>query len=328
MLEKMLAWQSSDPGLAGLALKEVPAPEPSSGEVLVAVEFAALNFSDLLMIEDKYQIRPPRPFVPGQEIAGTVVKVPLCSRLRPGQRVVSKVLYGGFAQFAVVREDMAIPVPDGVPLKPAAALPVVYTTAMVALTESTRLRQGATVLIHAAAGGVGLAAVQIAKALKGTVIAAAGSADKRALALRHGADEAIDYRENDWSKTVNSMTGGRGADVVFDPVGGDVTLESLRCLNWGGCLLIVGFASGEIARIPANRLLLKRASAVGVYWNHDRDGQMIADVTAHLVSMMQEGSIAPLVDDRYAFSRLKAALEDLSARRSSGKLVLALGRTS
>jgi NADPH2:quinone reductase len=321
----MLAWHSGDRGLAGLALKELAVPEPSAGEALVAVDFAALNFSDILMIEDKYQVRPPRPFVPGQEIAGTVVKVPPGSRLRPGQPVASKVVFGGFAQFALVRQDMAIPVPHGIPLRLAAALPVVYTTAMVALTETTNLQEGATLLVHAAAGGVGLAALQIAKAMKAKVIAAAGSADKRALARCHGADETIDYRERDWSKTVNSITGGQGADVVFDPVGGEVTLESLRCLGWGGCLLIVGFASGEIAHIPANRLLLKRASAVGVYWSHDRDGRMIAHVTARLIAMMQNGSIKPVVDDQYAFSELPAALGHLSARGSSGKLVLPVG---
>ena len=320
--KRMVAWRSFEPGRTGLAIDEVMTPEPTGSEALVAVEAAALNFSDLLMIDDQYQVRPPRPFVPGQEIAGTVVKAAHGSRLRPGQRIASKVVIGGFAEYAVVRDDMAIQIPDGIPLSSAVALPVVYTTALVGLTKSTKLKPGATILIHAAAGGVGLAAVQIAKAIGATVIAAAGSVDKRALARRHGADETIDYRADGWANAVNRMTGGRGVDVVFDPVGGEVTLESLRCLDWGGCLLIVGFASGEIPRIPANRLLLKRASVVGVYWSHDRDGPMISAVTTRLVAMMQEGSIAPVIGDRYSFAELPVILDDLSERKSSGKLIV------
>jgi NADPH:quinone reductase len=318
----MLAWVSSEPRLGELTIREMATPEPRAGETLVAVEFAALNFSDLLMIEDKYQVRPPRPFSPGQEIAGTVVKVGPGSRIQLGQRVASKVLFGGFAEYALVRDDMAILLPDGLSLKSAAALPIVYTTAMVGLTECTTLKPGMTVLIHAAAGGVGLAAVQIAKAMNAYVIAAAGSDDKRALALRHGADTAIDYRIRGWADTVKTMTEGRGIDIVFDPVGGDVTLESLRCLSWGGCLLIVGFACGEIARIPANRLLLRRGSAIGVYWNHDRDAEMIGAVTSNLISMAQTGSIAPQIDDRYRFVELPAALDALATRRATGKLVV------
>lgn len=324
---KMRAWRSGDLGRAGLSMQEVPTPKPAAGEALIAVEFAALNFSDLLMLEDKYQVRPPRPFSPGQEIAGTVIETARGSRLHAGQRIASTVPWGGFAEFALVRDDTAICLPDSMSLKSAAALPVAYTTAMVGLTENTVLKPGATVLVHAAAGGVGLAAVQIAKALNATVIAAAGSAEKRALARQHGADATIDYTTEGWASRVNELTGGRGADIVFDPVGGNVTLESLRCLARQGCLLIVGFASGEIPRIPANRLLLKRASAVGVYWTHDQDAPMLEAVTERLVAMLQAGSITPLVDDRYTFAELPTALDDLAARKSSGKLVLSLSHT-
>ena len=243
---------------------------------MVKVETAALNFSDLLMIEDRYQVRPPRPFIPGQEIAGTVAALGEGCALTLDQRVAGKVDWGGFAEYAVMRGDMAINIPDRIAADAAVALPVVYTTAMVALTESTQIKLGETVLVLAAAGGIGLAAVEIAHALGARVIAAASGADKGALAREHGADAAIDYRGGGWSKNVNALTDGRGADIIVDPVGGAATKEAMRALAWEGRLLVVGFASGEIPAIPANRLLLNRASAIGVYWNHDRDAVMLS----------------------------------------------------
>ena len=261
----MRAWQSTEPGLGKLELADVSCPRPGKGQALVKVETAALNFSDLLMIEDRYQVRPPRPFIPGQEIAGTVAAFGEGCALTLDQRVAGKVDWGGFAEYAVMRGDMAINIPDRIAADAAVALPIVYTTAMVALTESTQIKLGETVLVLAAAGGIGLAAVEIAHALGARVIAAASGADKGALAREHGADAAIDYRGGGWSKSVNALTDGRGADIIVDPVGGAATKEAMRALAWEGRLLVVGFASGEIPAIPANRLLLNRASAIGVY---------------------------------------------------------------
>jgi NADPH:quinone reductase len=322
--ETMRAWQSLAPGLSGLSTGVQPCPRAGEGQSLIRVEAAGLNFSDLLMIDDRYQVRPPRPFIPGQEVAGTVVATGDRCALRTGQRVAGKVKWGGFAQYAIMRGDMAIAVPEGVSAETAVALPIAYTTAMVALTESTRLKAGEQVLVLAAAGGVGLAAVEIAHAHNARVIAAAGGADKCALARLHGADEAIDYRAEGWSKTVKALTGSRGVDVIVDPVGGEVTQEALRALAWEGRILLVGFASGIIPAIPANRLLLNRAAAIGVYWNHDRDSEMLARVAHKLTALLQSGAIRPHVGDAFSFVQLPEALTALAERRTTGKVILTL----
>jgi NADPH2:quinone reductase len=318
----MRAWLSKEVGLKGLVLESMPRPQTKPGEILVAVEAAALNFSDLLMLEDKYQLRPTRPFVPGQEIAGTVVACGPDSRLKRGDKVASEIRSGGFAEFAAVREDMAIRIDDSVDIAHAAVLSVTYTTALIGLTECTALRPDETVLIHGAAGGVGLAALQIAKSLGARVIATASRERKLDLARRNGADHVIDYTRSGWKDRIDELTNGCGVNVVFDPVGGEVTRESIRCLAWGGRLLIVGFASGQIPDIPANRLLLKRASALGVYWDHVKDAPMMARVNSRLNELLRAGAIAPLIDGRYALENLVSALEQLSGRSSVGKLVL------
>ena len=319
----MRAWQSpAETGIAALRVAETAIPEPGADEVVVAVDAAALNFSDLLIIDGAYQIRPDRPFTPGQEIAGTVSRCGTGSELAPGTRVAGKVLWGGFAEYAVMRSDMAIAVPEGIDSVHAVALPVVYTTALVALVEEAGMNDGDTVLIHAAAGGVGLAAVQIAKAHGARVIAAATGAEKCDLVRAHGADVAIDYGAEDFVAAVAAASDGNGADIILDSVGGEVTLQSLRCLAWGGQILIVGFSSGEIPEIPANRLLLRRAVARGIYWDHDRDADMVARCTRRLIELCLDGRIRPVVDDRYGFDDLPRALEDLRAGRSVGKLVL------
>jgi NADPH:quinone reductase len=322
---EMRAWRSSGDGVDRLALARCPRPTPGPREAVIAVHAAALNFSDLLMLKDKYQVRPPRPFTPGQEVAGVIVTAGEASALRVSQRVASKVPWGGFAEFAVVSDAMAIALPDSVDLAIAAALPVSYVTALVALESCGRLRAGETLLVHAAAGGAGLAAVQLGCALGARVIGAAGSPGKRALAAEHGAHATIDYADHDWVDAVRTLTDGRGPDVIFDPVGGDVTVQSLSCLGWSGRLLIVGFSSGKIPALPVNRLLLKRAATIGVYWSHERDGPMIKATEARLVQMLGEGAIRPHVERRVGLEALPQALADLAARRSSGKLVLSLG---
>jgi NADPH2:quinone reductase len=323
----MKAWISATPGLAGLSTASVSRPVPGPREALARIEAAALNFSDLLMIDDRYQIRPPRPFIPGQEIAGTIVSAGESSELSIGDRIAAKVLWGGFAEFAVVRDDMAIRVPGNMSLEHAAALPVVYVTALVALSEATVVRPGEIVLVLAAAGGVGLAAVEIAHHLGARVIAAAGGGDKCALAKQHGAHETIDYRHESWSDQVKALTNGHGVDVIVDPVGGDATREALRAIAWNGRLMVVGFASGEIPQIPANRLLLRRASAVGVYWDHDRDAAMLSRVSSELTRLAQQRTIRPHVGGTYPFEALPAALSDLAQRRITGKAVIDLRHT-
>ncbi len=319
----MRAWISGEPpGRASLRLEDLPTLEPDGDNLLVRVVAAALNFSDALMIDGKYQVRPPRPFTPGQEIAGVVDAAPEDSGFHAGDRIVSKVEWGGFAELARVRSDMAIRVPDGADLIEALALPVVYMTALMALTESARVKPGDTVLVHAAAGGMGVAAVEIAKALGARVIGTAGGAGKRALAREHGADEAVDYGRAGWIDEVKHLTGGRGADVIVDPVGGDIGEQSLHCIARDGVLLVVGFASGRIPKFEAGRLLLKRASVKGVYWTHDHDGPMLARLGEALVAWLADGRINPVVRADYAFEDLPGALDDLRSRRSVGKLAL------
>jgi NADPH2:quinone reductase len=322
--ESMRAWRSAKPGLDNLERLIVEQPTPAAEEALVRVETAALNFSDLLMIDDRYQVRPPRPFTPGQEVAGTVVAAGERSGLKVEQRVASKVLWGGFADYVAVRGDMAIRVPESVSIASASALPVVYITSIVALTESTTVKAGETVLVLAAAGGVGLAAVEIAHHLGARVIAAAGGADKCELAKAYGAHEAIDYRNEGWSEEVKKLTGGHGADVIVDPVGGAAAKEAMRVMAWEGRFLIVGFTSGEIPQIPANRLLLKRAAAIGVYWNHDRDAAMIGRVSARLAEYLQGGAIRPHIGATFAFDRLPDALRALGDRKTTGKVTISL----
>lgn len=317
-------WVSSQPGLDALSLEQCPPPSPRDDQLLIDVHAAALNFSDLLMIDDKYQIKPPRPFIPGQEIAGTVIAAGPSCHYKVGERVAGKVDWGGFSSQALLRDDMAISLPADCPFFQGAALPVVYTTAYVALTESTQVRAGETVLVHAAAGGIGLAAVQIAAAAGATVIACAGSHEKRALALANGAAHALDYTQPGWPAACKELTGGRGVDIVVDPVGGEVTVESLRAMALHARLLIVGFASGEIPNIPASRLLLKRISAIGVYWNHDADADMLRRVTARMTAGLADAAISPLVDLRQGLDALPTALQDLQSRRTSGKIVLDL----
>ena len=319
-----MRWISAEPGMENLRLERFDPPQPGDGGLLVEVRCAALNFSDLLMIDDKYQVRPPRPFTPGQEIAGVVVETGANSVFRAGDRVAGKIEWGGFATHALMRADMAIRLPALCSFAEGAALPVSYTTAHVALTECTRIKAGETVLVHAGAGGVGLAAVQVAAARGARVIATASSAEKRALAEANGAAHTLDYTQTDWLAACKEVTNGRGVDVIVDPVGGAVTIDSLRVLAAGGRILIVGFASGEIASIPANRLLLKRAAAIGVYWNHDTDAEMLRRVTDAITTDLDRGAIKPLVDRRDGLTSLPKALADLSMRRTAGKVVLDL----
>jgi len=319
----MLAWQSKeDLGIRGLVQVELPKPIPKCGELLIKVDVAALNFSDLLMINNTYQVKPPRPFTPGQEVAGTVVGIGEGTGITVGQRIASKVMFGGFAEYVIVRADMAILIPDAMPLSSAVALPVVYTTAVVALTKMVQVQKKEVVLIHAAAGGLGLAAVQLARHLGARVFATAGSKDKCQIAEESGAELAISYRNPNWRSEFMTATEGHGVDIVFDSVGGEVTKESIKCLAWQGRLLIVGFSSGNLPNLPAHLLLLKNASAIGVYWSHEHNPKMLADIGRQLVQLFETGIIQPIIHNPYGFSDLPQALQDLQDRTSVGKLVM------
>jgi NADPH2:quinone reductase len=322
----MRAWSVARAGGPEMLVRaDLPQPVPEAGEVVLEVAAAALNFSDLLMIGGRYQVRPPLPFVPGQEIAGRIAAVGAGSRRGVGERVASKVTWGGFAEYAVARDDMLIPLPAGLSLGDGATLPVVWPTAWLALFERARLVAGETVLVHAAAGGVGSAAVQLACAAGATVIAGVGDDSKRTLAHAAGAAQVVVTAEERWPDAVRALTGGRGPDVVFDPVGGAVAEPSLELLARDGRYLVVGFAGGGVPKFPGHRLLLKNASALGVYWSHEHDGEKIAHAVADILRRHALGQLRIVASRRYAFDALPAALADLAARRTTGKCVLMVG---
>ncbi len=314
----MRAWQvRAHGGVEALALGELPPPVPAAGEMLVRVAAAGINFSDLLMVAGRYQVKPPLPFVPGQEIAG-IVEHCTSGAFRPGERIASKVVWGGFAERAVVREDMAFLLPDAVGLREGATLPVVWPTAWIALFDRARLQAGERVLILAAAGGTGLAALQLAKCAGARVIAAVGSTDKFALCRQYGADEVLDYSVVGWQEKAG------GVDVIFDAVGGDLTDAALKALTRGGRLLVVGFSSGSIPALRANRLLLKNASALGVYWSHELDAPLVERAFADLWRRHASGDLQFRVGHQYPLQQLPQALADMAARRTTGKNVLAI----
>ena len=312
-------------GPGQLRLAECPMPAPAAGEVRIRVEAAGVNFPDALIIQKKYQLQPQLPFVPGTEVAGTIDAVgDGVARLRPGERVVAFVGIGGFAEYVCASQAQVAPLPPGVDAAVAAGFTLTYATSQHALAQRGQLKAGETLLVLGAGGGVGLAAVELGKLAGARVIAAASSKDKLDAARSCGADEVIDYAQSDLRETVKSLTGGRGVDVVYDPVGGAYTAAALRTLAWRGRLLVIGFAAGDIPQIPANLLLLKEVSAVGVYWGEfaKRDPAGNRRLLTQLFGWLADGKLRPLVSRQYSLADTPRALEDLIARRAVGKLVI------
>ncbi len=308
-----------------LRLAECALPEPAAGEVRIRVEAAGVNFPDALIIQKKYQLQPPLPFVPGTEVAGTVDAVgDGVARLKPGDRVVAFVGLGGFAEYVCAPQLQVASLPDGVDPAVAAGFTLTYATSQHALVERGGLRRGETLLVLGAGGGVGLAAVELGRRAGARVIAAASSPAKLAAARGCGAEELVDYSKVDLREAVKAITDGRGVDVVYDPVGGGHTTAALRSLAWRGRLLVVGFAAGEIPQIPANLLLLKEVSAIGVYWGEfaKRDPEANRRLLAQLIGWLADGSLRPLVSKQYPLVETPRALQDLLARRAIGKLVI------
>ena len=303
---------------------ERPDPVPGQDELLVRVKAAGVNFADTLMARGRYQRKPETPFTPGIEVAGEIV----ASGAGGEQRglVCANIPTGGFAELALVPERAATAIPDDVPFDVALALlGVNYPTAYYALHHRAQIRPGETVLVHAGAGGVGSAAVQTALAHGSRVIAAAGSQEKLAVCRELGAETVVSYQSADWEKVVRAATGGAGVDVIFDPVGGRIGVDSLRCLAWRGRLLTVGFASGSIPELPSNRLVLKEGSALGVFWGEaaKRDPALLREVHAALLTLYRAKQVAQLIGARFALANAPSALAALRARKSVGKIVLA-----
>jgi NADPH2:quinone reductase len=308
-----------------MAWTERPDPVPAAGELLVKVEAAGVNFADTLMVRGRYQRKPEPPFVPGIEVSGQVLATgPGCVHA-PGQRVCASVATGGFAELALVSDDGATAIPADVPSDIALVLlGVNYPTAYYALHHRAGLKPGETVLIHAAAGGVGSAAVQIALAAGCRVIATAGSEEKLAVCRKLGAEVAVSYDAADWIEAVRATTSSAGANVIYDPVGGKVGTESLRCLAWQGRLLVIGFAGGSIPELPSNRLLLKDGSALGVFWGEvkKRDPGVRRVVQDGLLALYRKRRLDPLIGARFPLAEAPEALAKLGARQTVGKVLL------
>lgn len=326
----MHAWLCENPvGVDALQWKELPTPEPGPGQVRLRIEAASLNFPDLLIVQNKYQMKPPLPFVPGSEYAGVIEAVgDGVKHLKVGQRAACLSGTGGFGTHTLAPAALCMPLPDGFPAVDAAAFIMIYATSHHALIDRAQLKAGETVLILGAAGGVGTAAIQIAKAAGARVIAAASSDEKCALCTQLGADATINYTthapQGSLRDEIKRLTDGKGPDVVYDPVGGDFAEPAFRSIAWRGRYLVVGFASGPIPALPLNLALLKGASIVGVFWGDfaKREPQANAAMMQTLATQYAQGLIKPLVERTLPMAELKQAYAVMGSRAVKGKLVL------
>ena len=322
----MHAWLCTNPtGVEALVWTELPTPIPQPGEVRVAVAAASLNFPDLLIVQNKYQMKPPLPFVPGAEFAGLVEAVGEgVTHLKVGQNVACLAGTGGFGTHTLAMAALCLPLPDGFSLVDAAAFTMTYATSHHALMDRAQLQAGETVLVLGASGGVGTAAIQIAKAAGATVIAAASSDEKCALCHSLGADATLNYSREGLREGIKRLTAGKGPDVVYDPVGGDFAEPAFRSIAWRGRYLVVGFASGPIPSLPLNLALLKGASLVGVFWGDFAKREPLANAAMMdtLVQWYGQGKVKPVIDSTLPMSELPAAYARMGSRSVMGKLVL------
>ncbi|MBV7561181.1 MULTISPECIES: NADPH:quinone oxidoreductase family protein [unclassified Pseudomonas] len=311
-----------------LTLEDIDSPRPKGNEVLIEVQAAGVNFPDTLIIEGKYQFKPPFPFSPGGEVAGVVAAVgDKVAHLKTGDRVMALTGWGGFAEQVAAPAYNVLPVPASMDLNTAAAFGMTYGTSMHALKQRAALKPGETLLVLGAAGGVGLAAVEIGKAMGAKVIAAASSAEKLEVARSAGADELINYSEQSLKDEVKRLTNGQGVDVIYDPVGGPLFEEAFRCMAWNGRFLVVGFAAGGgIPALPANLPLLKGASLVGVFWGSFAQRQPAdnAENFRQLFAWHAEGKLKPLVSQTFPLARGGEAIDALGQRKAVGKLVVTI----
>ncbi|WP_122416188.1 NADPH:quinone oxidoreductase family protein [Pseudomonas viridiflava] len=310
-----------------LVLEDIPAPDIKKNEILLDVHAAGVNFPDTLIIEGKYQFKPPFPFSPGGEAAGVISAVgEKVTHLKPGDRVMALTGWGSFAEQVAVPNYNVLPIPENMDFTVAAAFSMTYGTSMHALKQRANLQPGETLLVLGASGGVGLAAVEIGKAMGARVIAAASSAEKLEVAKNAGADELINYTDTSLKDEIKRLTNGNGADVIYDPVGGDLFDQAIRAIAWNGRLLVVGFASGRIPELPVNLALLKGASVVGVFWGSfaQRQPQDNAANFKQLFAWFEEGKLKPLVSQVYPLERAGEAIDALGGRRAVGKVVVSL----
>ena len=311
-----------------LVLEDLPSPKPGPGEVVVSVKAASVNFPDVLIIQNKYQFKPPLPFSPGSELAGVVKEVgDGVTAFKPGDKVIAFTTYGAFAEEVKTDAARLPPLPPGMDFASGAAFLLTYATSDHALRDRAQIKAGETLLVLGAAGGVGLAAIEIGKALGARVIACASSDDKLAVCREHGADATINYATEDLRERIKVLTDGKGVDVVYDAVGGPYTEPAFRSIAWRGRLLVVGFAAGEIPRLPLNLALLKGASVVGVFWGDfaRREPKQFAGSVRQLAAWYAEGKLRPHVSQTLPLAQAAEALKLMAARKVKGKLVLTVG---
>lgn len=308
-----------------LSVEELPELQAGPGQVVLDVKAAGVNFPDVLIIQGKYQYKPELPFTPGSEVAGVVRAIGEgVSRTRVGDRVIAFCPQGGFAEQLLVSEQALLPMPAGMDFDTAAAITLTYGTSHHAVADRAALKAGETMLVLGAAGGVGLAAIEIGKALGARVIAAASSDAKLEVCREHGADLLINYSNEDLREAVKAATGGKGPDVIYDPVGGVYTEPAFRTIGWRGRYLVVGFANGEIPKLPLNLMLLKGASLMGVFWGEftKREPQANLAGMGQLLGWLAEGKIRPHISARYPLADTAAALNAMAARQVTGKVII------
>jgi len=308
-----------------LKVEDMNEPIPNSDEVCIKVHAAGVNFPDILMVEGKYQVKPAFPFAPGAEAAGEIISIgDNVTNYKVGQRVIAMTGHGAFAEIVKASEKKIIPLNDNVDFETASILPMVYGTSAHALIQRGKLKKDETLLVHGAAGGVGLAAVEIGKAMGARVIATASTDEKCQVARDHGADETINYSNGQFKEIVKSMTDGKGADVIYDPVGGDVFDQSLRCIAWEGRLLVVGFTSGRIPSAPANLALLKSCDIVGVFWGAfvERTPHINLENFDKLYQWIDEGYIKPRISMKVSLENTLDAMQAIADRKIIGKAIV------
>jgi NADPH2:quinone reductase len=311
-----------------LVLEEVPSPRPAAGEVVISIKAASVNFPDVLIIQNKYQFKPPLPFSPGSELAGVVKEVGAgVSSVKPGDKVIAFTAFGAFAEEVKTEAVRLLPLPEGMSYEAGASFILTYGTTDHALRDRGQLKPGETLLVLGAAGGVGVAAIEIGKALGARVIACASSDDKLAVCRQHGADECINYATEDLRERIKALTPGKGVDVIYDAVGGPYSEPAFRSIAWRGRHLVIGFAAGEIPKLPLNLALLKGASVVGVVWGDftKREPQAFAESAKQLARWYRDGKLKPHVSASYPLAQAAEAMNLLASRKAKGKVVIRIG---
>jgi NADPH2:quinone reductase len=322
-MKAVLCKQWGPPG--DLVVEEVAGREPGPGEVRVRVRAAGVNFPDVLIIQKKYQVQPALPFTPGSEAAGEVISVGEgVTHVKAGDRVIAFAGIGSFAEELVAPADKVVPMPPGMSFEVAAAFTLTYGTSWHAVRDRAALKPGETMLVLGAAGGVGLSAVEIGKAIGARVIAAASTEEKLAICREHGADATINYETQDLREAIKRETGGKGPDVIYDPVGGKFAEPAFRSIGWRGRYLVIGFANGQIPALPLNLMLLKGASVVGVFWGEFTKREPRANLAGmqEMLGWLKEGKLRPHISGTYRLDQVPQALEDMAARKVTGKILI------